>query len=556
MVMLWSNVGLLFAQNLPAAFEIDIPGLTGYDNAIPTPDEVLGHTIGTRHTIPHQLVDYFKEVDAVSDRVIVRNHGFSYENRPLVHAIVTSPANHAKLESLRAQNLLLSDAPESVSDEELAQMPAVIYQGYSIHGNEASGSEAAVLYLYHLAAGQGDMIDEILDNTIIIVDPSFNPDGRDRFTDWANRNRGAVHATDPQDREHNEPWPGGRTNHYWFDLNRDWLPAQHPESQGRLELFHSWRPQVLTDHHEMGATSSFFFMPGIPSRNNPFTPARNFELTADIAAFHAKWFDQTGSLYYSRESFDDFYYGKGSTYPDGNGTIGILFEQASSRSLEAETDHGNLPYSFTVKNQFTTSLSTIEAAVNLRPALLDFQRSYYASAKDVAKDNRVKAYVVSLERDRTRAQKLNEILSRHRIRSYNLDKDFQSEGLRYAAGDAFVIPVDQPQARLVKAVFERLTSFTDSLFYDVSTWTLPLAFDVDYAEIRSNPSQYIGDEIVDPDLDGGMLHGESSEYGYLMEWDRYFAPRALYRLLDAGFFPRLLHLVTTESKAWVHSRNF
>ncbi|MFK7846016.1 MAG: M14 family metallopeptidase [Rhodothermales bacterium] len=536
-----SCFNVLHAQQLPAAFEMDIPNISSYDASIPTPEDVLGHTIGTRHTIPHQLVDYFKAVAGVSDRIVLGHHGFTYENRPLIHAIVTSPANHARIEEIRQQNLLLSDNPDQVSDNALADMPVVIYQGYSIHGNEASGSEASVLYLYHLAAAQGAAFDEMLEDIVIIVDPSFNPDGRDRFTDWANRNRGRVHATDPQDREHNEPWPGGRTNHYWFDLNRDWLPAQHPESQGRLDLFHSWRPQVLTDHHEMGGTSSFFFMPGIPSRNNPITPQRNFELTAALADYHAKWLDQTGSLYYSKESFDDFYYGKGSTYPDVNGTIGILFEQASSRALESETDHGNLPYSFTVKNQFTTSLSTLDAASNLRSDLLSFHREFYASAKDIAKDNRVKAYVVSLERDRTRGQKLAEILNRHRVQIYALDKDFEGDGMVYTAGNAYVVPVDQPQARLVKAAFERMTSFTDSLFYDVSTWTLPLAFDVDYSEIRSNPRSFIGDVMPAHVLDGGALVGGASDYGYLLKWDRYFAPRALYKLLDAGFFPRLLH---------------
>lgn len=540
-VLLWSSLNLLHAQSVPAAFEIEIPGISGYNSEIQTPEEVLRHTIGTRHTIPHQLVDYFETVAAASDRVKLYTHGYSYENRPLVHAVVTSPANHARLEAIRAQNLRLSDDAGNVTDADLEDMPVVVYQGYSIHGNEASGSEAAVLYLYHLAAAEGESFEEMLEKAVIIVDPVFNPDGRDRFTDWANRNRGRVHTTDPNDREHNEPWPGGRTNHYWFDLNRDWLPAQHPESQGRLEVFHNWRPQILTDHHEMGGTSSFFFMPGIPSRNNPITPEDNFVLTAGIADYHAKWLDRIGSLYYSKESFDDFYYGKGSTYPDANGAIGILFEQASSRALESETDHGNLTYAFTVKNQFATSLSTLEAAIGLRTDLLAYQRAFYRTAVDVARSNPVKAYVVSLQNDRTKAQVLGEMLSRHRVKMHLLDQDYRHEDNVYAAGEAYVVPVAQPQARLVKAVFERMTSYQDSLFYDVSTWTMPLAFDLDYTEIRTNPSRYLGDMWTAEAPDGGRLAGGESEVGYLLKWNRYFAGRTLYRLLDAGFFPRLLH---------------
>ena len=541
-ILLWFGCTIQsYAQSVPATFEMSLPGVTSYSEAIPTPSDVIGHTIGERHTIPHQLVDYFAAVAEASDRVVLRNHGMTYENRPLVHAIVTSPANHDRLEEIRTQNLRLSDTPNDVSDADLAGMPVVVYQGYSIHGNEASGSEASLLYLYHLAAGEGPAIDEILENTVVIVDPSFNPDGRDRFTDWANRNRGRAHTSDPQDREHIEPWPGGRTNHYWFDLNRDWLPAQHPESQGRLEIFHTWRPQMLTDHHEMGTNSTFFFMPGIPSRNNPLTPPRNYELTAAVAEYHAEWLDSIGTLYYSKESFDDFYYGKGSTFPDVNGAIGILFEQASSRALERESQYGNLHYGITVQNQFTASLSTAEAAVNLREELLAHQRDFYASASEVAREGPVRAYVVSLERDRTRSQAFAQMMQRHRIQLYELDRDIETDGVLFQAGEAYVVPVDQQQARLVKTMFERATSFQDSLFYDVSTWTMPLAFDVDYGEIRANFGQYLGQLMEPVVFDGGERIGGTSEYGYVMPWGPYFAPRALYRLQAAGFYPRLLN---------------
>ena len=207
----------------------------------------------------------------------------------------------------------------------------------------------------------------MLDELVILFDPSFNPDGLQRFAYWANTNKNQILTADPNDREYNEVWPGGRTNHYWFDMNRDWLPAQLPESQARIKTFTKWLPNILTDHHEMGTNSSFFFQPGIPSRVNPLTPAMNQKLTQKIGSFHVEAFDKLGSLYYSEEDYDDFYYGKGSTYPDINGGIGILFEQASSRGHIQESDNGLLTFPFTIRNQLTAGLSTtLKAAAEMR----------------------------------------------------------------------------------------------------------------------------------------------------------------------------------------------
>ena len=530
----------LRAQELPLPLEMPLPGVEAYSEEIPKPEDVIGHQIGTRHTEPAQIAEYFRTVDEASDRVVVEQHARSYEGRPLLHAVVTSPENLDRLEDIREANLRLSEEPEAVSDSALRSMPAVVYMGYSVHGNEASGSEAAVLLLYHLAAGSGPAVQSVLDSTVVILDPMFNPDGRNRFTVWVNRNRGTVPVADPQDREHDEPWPSGRTNHYLFDLNRDWLPAQHPETKGRLELFHTWRPQVLTDYHEMGPDATYFFQPGIPSRTNPNTPQRNQALTGELATYHARALDEIGSLYYTRESFDDFYYGKGSTYPDINGAVGILFEQASSRALERETEDGVLVYPFTVRNQFVTSLSTLEGVVDGRAELLRHMRDFYRDASDFAGSSEVKAYVIALDGDRTRAQALAEVLQRHRIRLYELGQRFDAGDEAFEAGRAFVVPVDQQQARLVKSAMERTTQFQDSLFYDVSAWTLPLAFGVRYAELRQDPAPYLGEEIADVRMDGGEVVGGRSPYAYLMEWGRYFGPRALYTLQDAGIRPRLM----------------
>ena len=340
---------ILFFSISASSQDIDLPNKipgVNYNSSISLPQEILGHKIGLRHTRTDQVLDYFEALTDQSDRVILNDHAVSHEGRRLIHAIVTHPDNHKRLESIRKANLSLSDSPEKTSNRDLESMPMIAYLGFSIHGNEATGTEAAILLLYHLVAGNGKEIDQILKNTVLIIDPMFNPDGRDRFVNWVNGNRGAVATTDGQDREHNEPWPGGRTNHYLFDMNRDWMPVTQPESNGRIKLFHHWRPQFVLDAHEMGGNATFFFQPGIPSRNNPNTPQKTFDLTNKLVPYHSKRLDSIQSMYYTKESYDDFYYGKGSTFSDIHGSVGILFEQASSRALHRETNQGILTYAF------------------------------------------------------------------------------------------------------------------------------------------------------------------------------------------------------------------
>lgn len=530
----------LFAQDLPLTIDVPLPGVSNYSDNIPTPQDVFGHTIGERHTEPHQVVEYFRAVAAVSDRVIFEERGRTYEGRPLIHAFVSSPQNLARREEIRQANLRLSDAPDAVSNAEVASMPAVALMGYSIHGNEASGTEAAILLLYHLAAGNAAEVPAVLNNTIVIIDPLFNPDGRARFTNWVNRSRGSVVMADPQHLEHNEPWPGGRTNHYWFDLNRDWLPVVHPASSGRVDLFHQWRPQVLTDYHEMGSESTYFFQPGIPGRTNPHTPQLNQDLTAQIARYHAENLDALGSLYYTRESFDDFYYGKGSTYPDVHGAIGILFEQASSRALERETSSGLLSYAFTIRNQFAASISTLRAVVEMRVELLRYQRDFYAEAPRVAAQADIKAFVIDVPSAPVRARELARLLQKHRVRVHELARDVSVDGNDFRSGNAFIIPVDQPQARFIRGVMETMTEFEDSLFYDVSSWSLPLAYNLTYAELRANAAPYVGAQLGGIDLVPGVVRGSRSDYAYVMPWGSYYAPRALYSLMKQGITPRLV----------------
>ena len=306
-----------------------LPQNITYDESIPRPAELIGHEVGEWHVTHDKLMFYMQTLAEKSDRIRIENRGSTFEGRPILLLTITSPKNHENLEQIRQDHIALTEKGDtSVSIE---NMPIIVYQGFSVHGNEPSGANAGLAYAYYLAAAQGPEIDEILDHMVILMDPSFNPDGLQRFAYWANTNRSMNLNSDTNEREYHEVWPGGRTNHYWFDINRDWLPVQLPESRARIETFHKWLPNILTDHHEMRTNSTFFFQPGEPTRVHPLTPSANQELTAEIGRYHAKALDKIGSLYYSEQGYDDYYYGKGSTFPDVNGGIGILFEQASSR---------------------------------------------------------------------------------------------------------------------------------------------------------------------------------------------------------------------------------
>jgi hypothetical protein len=507
-----------------------------YNKDIPTPMDVLKHEVGEWHVRHDVLVDYMYAVAAASDRVTIMETGRTYENRPLLSLVFTSPENHARLEEIRQSHLALGN-PDRSDNLDVSDMPVVVQISHSVHGNEPSGANSSLLTAYYLAAAQGKEINEVLHNSVILLDPTINPDGLARFAHWANMHKSLnTLVTDPASREYNEVWPRGRTNHYWFDLNRDWMLVQHPESEARVARYQEWKPNILTDHHEMGSNATFFFQPGIPSRTHPLTPKRNQALTASIAEYHAVELDNIQSLYYSKESFDDFYYGKGSTYPDAQGSIGILFEQASSRGHAQETIHGVLTFPFTIKNQFLVTLSTIKAAIDLREELLEHYRLFYKEADRAASISTIKAYVFGESADQARTFHLAELINRHNIKVYELEKPITANGERFEAGKAYIIPTDQPQYTLITALFERRTTFSDSLFYDVSTWTMPYAFNLPFAELsnRQFNSELLGEVFDGVMKSTGDVVGEASNYAYAFEWDEYYAPRALYRILEAG----------------------
>ncbi len=448
-----------------------------FNEEIPTPEEYLGYQIGEWHISHDQLIGYCKILAEKSDRVTLKEYARSHENRPLINLIFSHPKNQSNLDSLRKRHLQISD--EGI----VKNVPLVLYQGYSIHGNEPSGANAAALVAYYLAAGKSKTIDKLLKEDIVIIDPCYNPDGLQRFSTWVNMHRSANLNPDENDREFSEEWPGGRTNHYWFDLNRDWLLLVHPESKGRIKNYHFWKPNVLTDHHEMGKNSTFFFQPGVPSRTNPNTPQRNQDLTEEIAQFHMKALDAIGSKYFMKKRFDDFYYGKGSTYPDANGAIGILFEQASSRGHLQERNKGVLSFPFTIRNQVVTSLSTQAAAIKMRDKLIKYQAQFYKNAKIKAQQNSIKGYVFH-DNDNRKIQFFLDRLKSHKVKFSKTVEEITKEKT-YPVG-SYVVPMDQKEYTLAKTIFEPVSAFGDSIFYDVSAWTMPMAFDLNYTSLNAS----------------------------------------------------------------------
>ncbi len=532
-----SITGLLNAQ---IKLDYYLPEDISYNPSVPTPKQFTGHEAGEWHLTHDKLVYYFQELARISDRAIWEEYGRSHENRPLGQLIISSPENIKNIEKLRQQHLELCD-PAISDNADISAMPVFIKLGYGIHGNEASGPNSSVLTAYYLVAGEGNKIDELLENAVILIDPSLNPDGMNRHSSWVNFTRSLNNNPDPNSWEFNESWPGGRTNHYWFDLNRDYIMLQHPESVGRVAAFYRWRPNINTDHHEMGADATFFFQPGVQSRNNPLTPAENQDLTAEIGKYHEKFLNEIGSLYFTEESYDDFYVGKGSSYPDIHGSVGILFEQAGVKGHLKETPGGLLSFPFAIRNQFTVSLSSMEAGLKMRTRLLESQRNFYKEAINQADKYPVKAYIFTEPDDNERIYAFIKNLMQHHIRVFKPARDIIKNGVEYKAENSYIVPLRQNEYRFIRSLFEPVKEFTDSVFYDISTWILPMSFNIQYTDI-TNGKEYGGltdTEITQPPSKTGKLIAAKDSYAYLFEWDEYLAPKALYMLQNAGIRTRV-----------------
>ena len=525
----------LFCLNAQVQLDYYLNDTANYNASIPTPESVIGHQVGEFHVSHDKLSHYVQELSKTSKRVklVERPSGKTYENRTSWLMIITSESNHSNLEEIRQQHLKLSNSKNEEIDT--SNMPIIVYQGFSVHGDEPSGSNASLLLMYHLLASDSDETQELLDNTIILLDPSFNPDGLQRFSQWANMNKNQSLNPDPSDREYNQYWPRGRTNHYWFDLNRDMLPNQLPETNAKVETFTKWLPNILTDHHEMGTNSSFFFQPGVPERKNPLISDLNQALTKEIGTYHEDALNKIGSLYYSEESYDDFFFGKASTYPDANGSIGILFEQGSSRGHIQESTNGILTFPFTIRNQLTAAFSTLKAAKNMRVKLLDYMKDFYDKQIDSA--SKYESIIFGKEKDKSTVYHLAEVLNSHKIKFNTISEDVEVNGTKYSKDNSFIVPLNQPKRTLIRAMFDTQTTFSDSLFYDVSAWTFPLAFNVNYDNTnRLDKPGKLGiksEEVENLKRANGSVD-KKSDYAYLFEPHEYYAQSAVYQLIKSG----------------------
>ena len=511
------------------------------EEGIQTPAEYFGFEIGSRHLRHDQVYAYFQYLCEESDRMVAIPYGQSHGKRPLAAFAITHPETRDRLNSIQKERRkltsgMLKEVPE---DSKL-----VMYIGYCVHGDEASAINAAPLVAYHLCSSKSNKVLKWLKQGVYLVDPALNPDGVDRFANWANENRGKFASPLSISREHNQPWPGGRTNYYWCDLNRDWLPLAHPESQGRVKLFHQWKPNVVLDFHEMGGTATFFFQPGIPARTNPQTPQRNQELTHLMALEHAKAMDQAHELYFTEEQFDDFYMGKGSTYPDLHGAVGILFEQGSTRGLRLINDVSNRHFRDTVANQVRTTISSLEGANKLKTELLEFQRDFYEQALQTAQKDALTGYI--LTGSPSRIQAARSLLNRHAIRTHTPTKSIRLGGATVAIGESLVIPTAQPEISFVRSLMETRETFEENLFYDVSTWHFPSALDL---AVHRHEADFPEDWLMDTDATsepGQRVDIECA--GYAIRPEELSAPKLIASLMKMDVDVRVSTLPMRDSE--------
>ena len=499
-----------------------------FDSNIPSPEEFLGYPIGQYHTRHDKIVDYFKTLASLSDRATITVYGKTHEQRELIILNISNTTNIKNLENLRQKHLKLVDVNSPLID--VSQLPVFINLAYNVHGNEPSSAEAAMLTAYTLIASNNKDVTAYLNDAVIFIDPTINPDGRDRHTQWANSRRGNPLVADKYDTEHNEAWPRGRTNHYWFDLNRDWLLAVHPESQGKLNWYHQWYPNVVTDFHEMGTNSTYFFEPMKPiASKDPIMPKENYTTLNELFAKQfSSDLNKIGSFYFTKEAFDGTYPGYGSSYPDLQGALALLFEQASSRGHVQETTMGKITFKFTIRNQYISSFATIKAAIDNKDYLNEYKHRFFTSAIKIAEKSSIKGYVFGDYLDKNRTKEFINLLLKHKIDVYQLDKSMRLNNSSFKKGSAFIVPTKQPQYRMVQTMFETYSAYRDSVYYDASAWSTVNFYNMPYSKVTSTFKK--GTKITNTSKLVNIDTVEQSQYAYLIPWDDYYAPAVLYYL--------------------------
>lgn len=543
-VMLTASQGLAYD---PKTIDEILDQSVRYDSAIPTPQSVTGYELGEIVYPPDLHRDYIEALDEASDRVSTEVIGYSHFGRPIIRVTITSPENHARLDDILDTQRAQREAGASTPEDH----PVIVQLTHGVHGSEPSGYDSALAIMYHMAAAQSDEANALLDDVVLTQIVMINPDGANRFSQWTNLHHANRPVADPEHREHFYEWPWGRTNHYWFDLNRQWLPVTQPEARALVRATHEWMPNIAVDLHEMGRNSTFFFSPGPVDGLHPLLSQDGLELNLEMNGFIENQLDGEGALYVSEEVFDDFYLGYGSSYPGLIGSVPYLFEQSSVRGIIQQTDYGILRYDDKIGQQARVALALIRAAQSHSDDLQSHMRAFFDENRRLAASDPVRAYVFTSS-DKGRLADFVEMLGVHEIEIRELGQSVRLNGIDFEPGSAYVVPVRQDQYRIVQGLFETRIVEDKNEFYDVSGWTQPLAWDMDYAVLRSGffSSGLNGDVVVN--IERAAPTPDQASLAYVMEWDSYYAPRALYRMLDAGLQARVIpdetRVMTTQGE--------
>ncbi|MDW8210436.1 MAG: M14 family metallopeptidase [Cytophagales bacterium] len=425
---------------------------------VQSPEGFLGYRLGKQFTPHYRVVEYFRHVAMqASNQVKIVEYGTTYEGRPLLAAIVTSPTNMVQLEEIRRNNLRLTGLEEGQGN---LNGPVIVWLTYNVHGNEAVSTEAAMLTLYELLSKYTAWLKE----AVVIIDPCANPDGHSRYVNWYMQMVGVQPNIDPDAREHHEPWPGGRFNHYHFDLNRDWAWQSQRETQQRIAFYQQWMPQVHGDFHEMGVEQPYYFAPAAEPYHKEITSWQR-EFQSILGKNIAQYFDRNHRLYFTRETFDLLYPSYGDTWPTFNGAIGMTYEQGGSgrAGLSILTNNGDtLTLSKRIENQHTAGMATIEIAVQQRKRLLEEFRNYFAQALTYP-TGAYKSFIISAGNDPHKLKTLTEYLDRNQIR-YGLAANAMTvKAFNYRNGkeetvnvtrNDLVITIAQPKSVISESAFQ------------------------------------------------------------------------------------------------------
>ena len=528
---------LSFANSHQAIDQEMYPTNINYNITIPSPASFLGRPLGSAPVRHHELVSYLQLVASLSNRLTIETIGFTHERRPILFIVATSEANQNKIDAIKKQHIALTEPKLNQTIKK--DMPVVTWLNYGVHGAESSGMDAALPTIYHLAAAEGKEIDALLNNSVILITAVFNPDGHANRIAWLDTFGSQIPNSNPEHIEHNYDGRLARTNHYGFDLNRQWISVTQPEPRAWVTKWHEWRPNVSVDYHEMGSEQTYYFSPGVSTRTHPLIPKQGMELIAKVVQPSEAFLDSQKRLYFHGDSFDHFFLGKGSSFPLVNGGVGILHEASSARGIKIDTSNGIRTYRENIIKHFRTSIANSQGAVNNKIELLNYQKDFYRNASDRAAQHPIKAYVLSAGKDKARLYHFVDLLNFHRINAYHLSDNITLNNTHYKQDEAIVVPLNQSQHTLIRGMFDLAHEFEDSKFYDVSTWTLPLAFGLEYNDIKDvNLSDKLLGVLVN-NTKPSVSQPDQPEYAYAFEWSNYYSPKALYQILDAGFLARV-----------------